>query len=146
MRRHFHSLAMFLCFTTAALANPPTPVGTWRVIGDKSGEPEALVAISERDGTFEGKIVKVFARPGVDPGAMCELCQGARRNQPVQGLTILSGMRREADAYTGGEILDPDSGETYRCKMTLSADNHRLLVRGFIGISIFGRTQTWLRE
>jgi uncharacterized protein (DUF2147 family) len=139
-------VAIFCAAVATAGASAPTPAGTWRVIGDTSGEAEALVAISERNGQFEGRIVKLLARPGVDPDALCEACTGAQRNQPVRGLTILSGLRRDGDEYSGGEILDPDSGEIYRCKMTLSADNRTLMVRGFIGISLFGRTQTWLRE
>jgi uncharacterized protein (DUF2147 family) len=147
MRCHHSFIAAFICAIVASAAfGQPTPVGIWRVIGDVSGEAEALVAISERDDVFEGRIVKVFSRPGVDPDAVCELCPGARRNQPVRGLTILSGLRRNGDDYTGGDILDPDTGEIYRCKLTLSADNRRLMVRGFVGISLFGRTQTWIGE
>ncbi len=146
MFRHLRTFTILLCVAASAAASPATPVGTWRVIVDTSGEAEAMVAITERDGLFEGKIIQVFARPGVDPDASCELCPGARRNQPVRGLTILSGLRRDGDEYTGGEILDPDSGEIYRCKMTLSADSRKLQVRGFIGFAVFGRTQTWLRE
>jgi uncharacterized protein (DUF2147 family) len=147
MPSHSRLLAAVLCAVAAtAGAVPLTPVGTWRVIGDDSGEAEALVAISERDGQLEGRVVKLFARPGVAPDAVCELCPGERRNQPVEGLTILSGMRRDGDEYVGGEILDPDSGAIYRCKMKLSADSRRLTVRGYLGVALFGRTQTWLRE
>jgi uncharacterized protein (DUF2147 family) len=146
MHRHLRLLAISFCVASSAIASSPTPAGTWRVIGDTSGEAEALVAISERDGQYEGKIVMLFARPDVAPEAICELCTGAQRNQPVRGLTILTGMRKDGDEYGGGNILDPDTGKIYRCKMTLSADNRRLLVRGFIGLSVFGRTQTWLRE
>jgi uncharacterized protein (DUF2147 family) len=146
MHRHLRLLAFSFCAATSAAASQPTPAGTWRVIGDTSGEAEALVAISEHDGQYEGKIVQLFARPDIDPDAICELCAGAQRNQPVRGLTILTGMRKDGDEYAGGNILDPDTGKIYRCKMALSADNRRLLVRGFIGLSVFGRTQTWVRE
>lgn len=123
-----------------------TPVGTWRVIGDKSGKAEALVSISEHDGIYEGRIVAVLPRPDVDPDGRCELCPGARRNQPLCGLAILTGLRRQGGRYGGGEILDPDTGEIYRCELDVSEDNRELHVRGFIGIPLFGRTQTWIRE
>lgn len=146
--RCIYRFVSFLFYVSVAIAadSMPNPIGTWRVIGDTSGEAEALIMITERDGLYEGKIIAVFPRPGVDPEARCELCPGARRNQPVRGLTILTGLRRDGNEYTGGEILDPDSGEIYRCKMTLSADNRKLHVRGFIGIALLGRTQTWERE
>jgi uncharacterized protein (DUF2147 family) len=141
------ALSLLSCaFATVADDIKPSLLGTWRVIGDSTSEAEALVRISERDGLYEGKIVTVFPRPGVAPDAICELCPAPLKNQPIQGLTILTGLRHDGDKYTGGEILDPDSGETYRCQITISPDNRKLHVRGFIGISLFGRTQTWLRE
>lgn len=124
----------------------PTPVGIWRVIGDKSGEVEALVRISERNGVYEGRITTVFPRPDVDPEARCELCPGARKDQPIKGLIILTGLRRVGTDFKDGEILDPDSGDLYRCNLKVSDDNRKLFVRGFVGFSLFGRTQTWLRE
>lgn len=135
-----------LLWAGIASAAPPTPEGTWRVIGDKSGVAEALVHISEHNGIYGGKIVKVFPRPGIDPAALCERCPGERKNRPVQGLTILTDMRRDGDEFSGGEILDPDSGELYRCSMKLSRDGQRLLLRGYVLIPLLGRTQTWLRE
>lgn len=142
---------MFLALLTAigsvyAENGKPTPIGVWRVIGDKSGESEALVRISERDGVYEGRITLIYPRPGVDPDARCELCPGTRKNQPVKGLLILSGLRHVENEFLGGEILDPDSGDLYQCSLRVSDDNRRLFVRGFIGIALFGRTQTWLRE
>lgn len=131
---------------TLAASGGGTPVGQWLVIGDQSGEAEAVVRISEREGTFEGRIVRILSRPGVDPNARCEQCPGERKNQPVNGLLILSGLRQRGDDYRDGDILDPDSGETYRCSLKLSADHRKLFIRGHIGISLFGRTQTWIRE
>ena len=123
-----------------------SPIGLWKVMGDRSGEAEALVRIMERDGRLEGRIVTVFPRPDVDPEATCEACPGARRNQPLKGLLILSGLKRDGKGYSGGEILDPDSGDLYRCSLEVSADNRQLFVRGYLGVSFFGRTQTWVRE
>ena len=146
--RKLSIVVAFFVLTTGALADeaPNSPVGLWRIIGDSSGEAEALIAISEHDGQYDGKIIRVFPRPGVTEDAICELCRGPQKNMPVRGLTILSGLRHNRDEYTDGVILDPDSGDTYRCTAKLSADNRKLYVRGYIGIPLIGRTQTWLRE
>ncbi len=146
LRRNALAAVFGLLFALTAQAGTTTPVGTWRVIGDKSGEAEALVRITEHDGTYEGRIVEVLPRPDVDPEARCEQCPGARKNQPLRGLAILTGLTRRGEAYGGGEILDPDSGEIYRCELDVSEDNRQLHVRGYIGIPLFGRTQTWLRQ
>ena len=141
MKRLF--FAVLLLFSSGAHASPE---GLWRVIGDKSGVPEALVRISVHDGVLQGKIVKVLPRPGIDPDALCENCPAKLKNRPVAGLTILTRMRQEGDEYNGGEILDPDSGETYHCSMKLSDDGSKLLLRGYVLIPLFGRTETWIRE
>jgi len=146
MRTVFLAAMLILSSPAPATEGEPTPLGVWRVIGDISGEAEALVRINERDGVYEGTIVEVFARPGVAPDSRCELCPGERKDQPVKGLTILTGLTRHGDKYDGGEILDPDSGDLYRCMVSVSADNRKLYVRGYLGFSLFGRTQTWLRQ
>lgn len=127
-------------------ASEPTPVGLWRAYGDDGKEPEALIEIVHRNGVYEGRIAKLFPRPGIPTDSRCELCPGNRKGLPIQGLTILTGMRKEGAGFGGGEILDPESGEVYRAIMTLSPDNRRLSVRGYVGISLFGRSQTWVRE
>lgn len=143
MLKAFNFLLFLLWAGTVFAA---TPEGTWRVIGDRSGEAEALVSITVHEGQYEGKVVKVFPRPGIDPSALCEQCPGDLKNRPVQGLTILKGMRRSGDEFTGGAILDPDTGEVYRCSMKLSEDGSKLQLRGYVMIPLFGRSQTWLRE
>ncbi|NNM82440.1 MAG: DUF2147 domain-containing protein [Burkholderiales bacterium] len=137
---------LLLSWAGIAFASPQTPDGLWRVIGDKSGVAEALVRIDNRDGIYVGKIVKVFPRPGIDPSVICDRCPGTRRNQPVEGLTILTGMHWNGKEYAGGEILDPDSGELYRCSMKLAEDGRKLHLRGYLLAPLFGRTETWFRE
>ncbi len=130
----------------AADGHGPTPVGIWQTFGDDGGEAEARVQIIERNGVLEGRITTLFARPDVSPDARCDRCTGSRKGEPVQGMTILTGARRVGDEYRGGEILDPESGDVYRCTLKLSPDNRRLTVRGYVGLTLFGRSQTWLRE
>jgi uncharacterized protein (DUF2147 family) len=130
--------------TGNAWAGEPSPVGLWRTYDDKDGQAASLVLIEDKGGMLEGRVIRILPRPGHPVDALCEKCEGARKNQPVTGMTILWGMRRDGDEYDGGEILDPDNGNTYRCRMRVLAD--KLEVRGYLGISLFGRSQTWARE
>lgn len=138
-------LAGALLGSAAALAQA-TPAGSWKTIDDNTGKPRGLVEISEHNGVYSGKLVKSF---GEDDGKarLCDKCTDSRRDQPVMGMTIITGLRRTGDnEWSGGEILDPESGKLYKTKMSLADDGSKLKVRGFIGISLLGRTQTWERE
>jgi uncharacterized protein (DUF2147 family) len=98
------------------------------------------------NGQLEGKVDKGFPKPGENSPPKCDKCDGARRNQPILGMTILWGFTKQGDEYQGGEILDPESGKIYRAKMKLLDGGKKLEVRGFIGFSLLGRSQVWLRE
>jgi uncharacterized protein (DUF2147 family) len=139
-------LALLILPVTAVNAAETTPVGLWKTIDDSSGQVKGLVRIREANGRFEGKIEKIFPKPGDDPAPKCDKCDGKRKNQPVLGMTILWGLAKQTDDYQGGEILDPENGKVYRAKMTLLDGGKKLEVRGFIGVSLFGRSQIWLRE
>jgi uncharacterized protein (DUF2147 family) len=127
------------------LAQASTPVGLWKTIDDATGKERSYVRIVEVNGELQGKVEKLFDFPGDDPEHLCDKCKGDRKDQPVIGMTILWGLKDEGKVWKGGEILDPDNGKTYRCKMTVSENGQELDVRGYIGISLIGRTQTWLR-
>ncbi|WP_372006109.1 DUF2147 domain-containing protein [Tistrella mobilis] len=129
----------------AAHGNPDA-AGLWRTIDDETGKPRSLVRIAERDGRWYGRIEKLFREPGEDPDPVCRECTDTRAGQKITGMEILTGLVRDGLAYDGGEILDPKTGEIYDAKMTLSPDGNTLEVRGFIGLSLFGRSQTWIRE
>lgn len=140
-------LAMLFAVASAqVLAAADSPVGTWRTIDDKTKKERSIIRITDHNGELQGVVEKIFDQPGDDPAHLCEECKGERKDKPVIGMTILWGLKQDGNAWTGGEILDPNNGKVYRCKMTLSADGKSLDVRGFIGISLIGRTQTWLRQ
>jgi uncharacterized protein (DUF2147 family) len=137
-------------FCLAALASPAladvmSPVGLWRTIDDGTGEARALIRIVEVGDRLEGTVEKTFPRPGEPPHPLCDKCPGERRGKPVIGMTIITGLRRTAEGWGGGEILDPDSGRTYQSKLRVVDAGRRLEVRGFLGVSLLGRTQTWER-
>ncbi len=143
-----HSAWLFvagLCTCLGAWAQS-SPVGLWKTIDDESGKPRALVRITESNGEFRGKIEKLFRAPDQDPNPKCDKCEGANKDQPRIGMTIITGMRQEGTEYTGGQILDAESGKVYKSKMTLEENGKKLNVRGYVGMPMFGRSQTWLRE
>jgi uncharacterized protein (DUF2147 family) len=130
----------------SALADANSPAGLWKTIDDKTGTERSLVRITESSGVFEGRVEKIFDQPGDDPQHLCKECEGERKDKSVIGMTILWGLKKEDDQYTGGEILDPKNGKIYRAKMKIVEGGKKLEVRGFIGVSLFGRSQTWVRE
>ena len=122
-----------------------SPVGLWRTIDDATGKTMSVVRIVDKGGLMFGSIESIV-EPEPDWDGRCLKCRDHRKNQPIVGMVILSNLRRMGDDYAGGEILDPENGYIYRCSLRLIEDGRRLEVRGFIGISLFGRTQVWVRE
>jgi len=122
-----------------------SPVGLWRTIDDATGKTKSVVRIVENAGVLSGRVEQIL---DPDPGwdGRCEKCRDERKDQPVLGMVILTNLRKSGDEYTGGEILDPENGNVYRCRLRVIEGGQKLEVRGFIGISLFGRTQVWLRE
>lgn len=137
---------LFASLPMSASANEATPVGLWRTIDDKTGKEKSLVRITEVNGELRGTIEKLIREPNEDQNPVCEKCSGDKKGKPVLGMMILGGLKRDGKEWTGGEILDPNNGKTYKCKMSLDDGGKKLNVRGFIGVSLLGRTQVWLRE
>src|ERR1022692_1581590 len=124
----------------ASAAEAGSPIGLWKTIDDKSGNARAIVKIYEQDGKLFGRIERSFT-PGAE-NRVCEECTDERKNQPIIGLIIIRNIRSKDDEYAGGDILDPDTGTVYRCKFHLDQNGSHLIVRGYIGISLLGRSQT----
>jgi uncharacterized protein (DUF2147 family) len=121
-----------------------SPVGLWRTYGDDGARPVGLVRIAERQGELVGTIVRML-EPDADPNETCARCPGEWKDKPIVGLVFLSGLRQAGQEYVGGEILDPDTGQSYRARLRVEAGGRRLVVRGYVGIELFGRSQTWER-
>ncbi|CAN7406260.1 DUF2147 domain-containing protein [Pseudoduganella sp. LjRoot289] len=130
----------------AAWADDASPAGLWKNIDDASGKPRALIRIAETNGTLQGRIEKVFPAANESQNPKCEKCEGANKDAPIIGLVILSGLKKDGDDYAGGQILDPDNGKTYASKIRLTDGGRKLSVRGYIGVPMLGRTQTWVRQ
>jgi len=139
------TLAAALLSSTAR-ADDTSPVGLWKNIDDVSGKPRALIRIAEVNGTLQGRVEKVFPGPSEDQNPKCVKCEDALKNAPIVGLEILSGLKKDGDEYTGGQILDPENGEVYSSNMHLIEGGRKLNVRGYVGLSLLGRSQTWIRQ
>lgn len=143
-------LAVFVAVSTPLLAAPagePSAVGLWEQVDEKSGKAESWFRITERNGIYEGAIVKIFPKPGENSNEpwLCDKCEGDERNAPVLGLKLIKGMRRNGLNYDNGTIMDPRDGQVYRALMRLSPDGKQLEVRGFLGFALLGRSQMWNR-
>ncbi|XOV94019.1 MAG: DUF2147 domain-containing protein [Bacteroidota bacterium] len=135
------SLLIFLGITSTL--NAQSIVGKWKTIDDNTGKERSVVEIYQNGTSYYGKIVKLYREPGEDPDPICEECKGAKKDKKVLGMEIITGMEydHKDQEYTDGEILDPESGNIYDCKIWLDPSGN-LKVRGYL--YFLYRTQTWL--
>lgn len=126
----------------AADARLASPVGLWQPL-DSAGKPEGLIRIFETNGLYYGRIEPSSADD--DRNARCTRCTDDRHDQPIIGLVLLRHLKPQNGEYVGGDILDPDTGRIYGCTLRLTNGGREAIMRGFLGISLLGRSQTWRR-
>ncbi len=137
-------IAAAVTVTPAALASQASPVGTWHTISDIDGKPRGIIEIKEVNGKLVGTVTGTLV-PGEKGDKTCERCTDERKGQRIIGMEILRGLKPDGDEWNGGEILDPDNGKTYKAKLHLEDGGKKLVLRGYIGFSLLGRSQTWIR-
>jgi uncharacterized protein (DUF2147 family) len=127
-----------------AFAATNSPVGKWKTIDDKTHEVKSIVEITENGGVLEGKVLQVL-KSEHGPHPVCAECDGERKNKPIEGMTIIWGLKQDGDEWSGGQILDPAKGKIYKLTLKLEDGGKKLDVHGYIGFSLIGRSQEWVR-
>lgn len=134
-------LIALLISIPSLLFGQATVIGKWKTIDDESGKEKSIVELFERNGLLYGKVVKIYPEPHEEQDPVCKECEKSdpRHNKKIIGMEILKNMKKAGSEYTDGDILDPENGKVYRCKIWLEGSH--LMVRGYWGP--FFRTQTW---
>jgi uncharacterized protein (DUF2147 family) len=137
--------AALTLFASAALAQA-TPVGVWKTIDDKTKAERAQIRITESNGVLSGKIEKLLA-PDAKQDAVCDKCSDDRKDKPIVGMEILRGVKKAGsdNLWDGGTILDAAEGKVYKVRLSPADAGKKLEVRGYVGMPMLGRTQTWIR-
>jgi uncharacterized protein (DUF2147 family) len=128
-----------------AMAQAPndSPVGRWKTIDDHTGKVRSIVVIREQNGTLFGN-VEALVDPPV-PNPTCYLCSGDLKDRPLVGLQVLWGFTKDGDRWSGGHVLDPETGKIYSGWLLPEDGGKMLRLHGYIGISLIGRTEHWQR-
>ncbi|WP_425919259.1 DUF2147 domain-containing protein [Acinetobacter sp. TSRC1-2] len=144
----FKILATLVFSSLSGLAFAEDISGMWKNIDDKTGSSKAILEMrQESNGTYTAKIIKVTPRPGYTPKETCVNCPAPYTNKPILGLDILTGLKAAGDNnFVNAKVLDPLSGRIYSGKAKLSANGKRLTLRGYVGVSALGRSQTWIKQ
>jgi uncharacterized protein (DUF2147 family) len=145
-----YSTTFFLAFLLIVAGNsfaqlPDPAIGVWKTIDDKTNEPASLIKIEQVNGMLEGTVIKTFQKPNEKPLVYCNLCKDERKDKPIIGMKIMTELKRDKPgSWSDGKILDPEEGEVYRVKI-VTEDGKKMDVRGYIGVPLLGRTQTWYK-
>ena len=115
--------------------------GKWKTIDDETKQAKSIIEIYKKDQVLFAKVIELLPAATIKT---CNRCPGEKNGKSLLGMDIMWNMTPDNNDYSNGQIMDPKSGKIYSCTITLEG-TEKLLVRGYIGISLFGRTQTWER-
>ncbi|WP_193705791.1 DUF2147 domain-containing protein [Tenacibaculum finnmarkense] len=140
MRKLFLSILLLLVGTTI---NAQSIFGEWENRNEKTNTVDSVIKVYEKDGKAFAKIIEITNKD--KQKAVCDKCSGNRKNTPILGMNILTGLKKDGNEWSGGTIVDPKNGKEYKCYIELeNAD--KLKIRGYIGFAVFGRTAYWYRK
>ncbi|MFT7901207.1 DUF2147 domain-containing protein [Tenacibaculum ascidiaceicola] len=133
-----------LLFTTVSFSmSAQTIFGKWENRDEETNKVDSVIEVYKKDGKAYAKIIEITDKNRQE--AVCDKCNGKRKNNPILGMNILTGLKKDGDEWSGGKILDPKNGKEYKCYIKLENDN-KLKIRGYIGFAAFGRTAYWHRK
>lgn len=135
-----------VCLATVGMTTllAATPVGYWKTVDDVTGQTKSIIHIEEADNVITGTVSKLL----LHPEKKCDKCTGENKDKPILGMRVMQHLIASKDApnqWQNGDILDPNNGKTYRCSIQLVENGQKMIVRGYIGVPLFGRTQTWIK-
>lgn len=143
MKKQLTAIIMVL-FVGICSMQAQSVVGKWKTIDDATKKAKSIVEITEVNGKLQGKIIEILNPERKN--ATCDKCSGSEKGKKIEGLVIIKDMKKDGDSYSGGTITDPEKGKAYSCIIKINDKNKDVLdVRGYVGISFAGRTQTWTR-
>lgn len=144
MKKTFLSFFLVMAFSVSGFSQIDKIVGKWKTIDDEDGSAKSIVHIFKAtNGKYYGKIDKLFK----NADSLCTECEGAEKDKPKLGMTVIKNMTEKSGSLTGGTILDPNNGKIYKCNISFDAKANNLKVRGSLDkMGIIGRSQTWVKE
>jgi len=116
-------------------------IGHWQV-GNSDGSHGGHVDTYLVEGKLFGRVTQV--RPGRTPKDVCDKCSGEYKNQLILGMMLMRNFHAEGDDWVDGTVVDPENGKEYKGKIW-AVGTDKLKMRGYIGISLLGRTESWVR-
>lgn len=138
-----NKILTLLVLIVSITTNAQTIFGKWENRNEDTGNVDSIIEVYEKNGKAYAKIIEVTDPAKQD--AVCDLCKGSRKNEKILGMNILTGLSKDGDEWSGGTILDARNGKEYKCFIALK-NNDKLKIRGYLGVSLFGKTVYWHRK
>lgn len=143
------ALCAFSMITNLSYASEDPILGKWKTVDDRTGYSRADVMVKKNsDGTYTGTIVETRTVPGRPKMEICDNCPGELKGKPFIGIPFIFGFKQDpnkANEYIDGKVLDPIGGKIYKSKAKILNNGRRMTIRGYVGISMIGRSVTWIK-